>query len=138
MRVVAALIPVLAAACGLQNSEREEAQELLTRISKLDLNAPFDVRGQQLEALRAFPLRAPALHDVRERCVQTHAGLLAAERQQADARSRIERAEAAGTRDPGELKAIAASLADAARALRDAHRALPDCEKQARELAFKR
>jgi hypothetical protein len=122
----------------MQNSERAEAQELLTRISKLDLNAPFDVRGQQIEALRAFPLTVPAMHDVRERCVQTHAGLLAAERQQADARTRIERAEAAGTRDPGELTAIAASLADAARALQDAHRALPDCEKQARELAFKR
>ena len=83
---------------------------------------------------------------MRERCLQAHAGLLAAERQQADARVRIERAEAAGAhagdagaqRDQAELKAIATSLADAARALRAAHQALPECEKQARDLAFRR
>ena len=132
------LIPVLALACGVQNSEREQAQELLTRISKIDLNAPFDRRWQQIEALRALPLAAPALHEARERCVQAHAGLLAAERQQADARTRIERAEASGTRDRAELAAIGAGLADAARALQHAHRALPDCEQQARALALRR
>jgi hypothetical protein len=142
-RFVAALIPVFGLACGAQNSEREEARALLARISRVDLNASFELRGEQIAALREMPLTVPALLPVRERCVQAHSGLLAAERQQADARVRIERAEAAGpdggtARDPGELKAIAASLADAARALREAHQALPDCERQARELAVRR
>jgi hypothetical protein len=137
-RFVAALIPLLALACGRANSEREEARELLTRISKIDLNASFDVRAQQIEALRGMALTAPALAQVRERCLQAHAGLLAAERRQADARARIERAEAGGPRNEAELTAIASGLADAARALQDALKALPDCEQQARDLALRR
>jgi len=135
-RFVAALILVSACACGRQNSEREEARELLTRISKLDLNASFELRGQQIEALRAVKLTVPALHEARARCLQAHTGLLAAERQQADSRARIERAEAEGRRDQAELDAIAAGLADAARALQHAQQALPDCEQRARELAL--
>jgi hypothetical protein len=137
-RFVAVLIPILASACGGRNSEREEARELLTRISKLDLNASFEQRGQQIEALRGVKLSVPALHEARERCLQAHAGLLAAERQQADSRARIDRAEADGRRDRAELAAIAAGLADAARALQHAHRALPECEQRARELALVR
>ncbi|HMI92401.1 MAG TPA: hypothetical protein VK509_13590, partial [Polyangiales bacterium] len=71
-RFVAALILLSACACGGQNSEREEAQELLTRISKLDLNASFELRGQQIEALRALKLTVPALHEARARCLQAH------------------------------------------------------------------
>jgi hypothetical protein len=137
-RFVAALIPILAGACGGQNSDREEARELLTRISKLDLNASFDVRGQQITELRTLKLTVPTLHEARERCVQAHAGLLAAERQQADSRARIDRAEAEGRRDRSELDAIAASLAEAARALKHAHQALPECEQKARDLALVR
>jgi hypothetical protein len=137
-RFVAALILLSAVACGGQNSEREEARELLTRISKLDLNAPFERRGQQIEALRALKLTVPALHEARERCLQAHAGLLAAERQQADSRARIERAEAEGRREQAELDAIATGLADAARALQHAQKALPECEQRARELALVR
>jgi hypothetical protein len=96
------------------------------------------VRGQQIAELRTLKLSVPTLHEARERCVQAHAGLLAAERQQADSRARIERAEADGRRERSELDAIAASLAEAARALQHAHQALPECEQKARDLALVR
>src|SRR5262245_36434441 len=113
-RFVAALIPLLALACSRQNSEREEARSLLERIAAVDLRASFDQRAQRIDALRELALSSPKLHAVRERCVEAHAGLLAAERQQAAARIRIERAEDAGRRDPAEVAAIAATLAGAA------------------------
>lgn len=131
---VAGLIPLFVLACGSQNSEREEARALLWRIADVDLRAPFDQRAQQIEALRTMKLGSRELLGAREQCVHAHAGLLAAERQQADARTRIGRAEDAGQRDPAELVAIAAALADAAKGLRAAHAAIPQCEDRVREL----
>jgi hypothetical protein len=133
---VAALIPFFALACGTQNSQHEQAQALLERIARLDLRASFESRAQQIDALRRVQLREPALSQLRERCVQAHAGLLAAERQQLDARTRIERAEDAGQRDAAEIASIAAQLAQAAESLRTAHAALPECERRARELVL--
>jgi hypothetical protein len=135
-RFVALLIPIWWLACSAQNSQHEEARALLERIARVDLRASFDVRGQQIDALRALQLRDPALHALRDRCVQAHAGLLAAERQQVDARARIERIEDAGQHDPAEVAAIAAQLSSAASALRAAHAALPDCEQQTRQLVL--
>lgn len=130
------LIPLWWLACSNQNSHHEEAQALLERIARVDLRASFAERGRQIDALRAVQLRDPALHALRERCVQAHAGLLAAERQQVDARARIERIEDAGQRNPAEVAAIAAQLSDAAAALRAAHAALPDCEQRTRQLVL--
>jgi hypothetical protein len=135
-RFVALLIPIWWLACATQNSHHEEAQALLERISKVDLSASFDLRARQIDALRALQLHDPALHELRERCVQAHAGLLSAERQQVDARARIERIEDAGQRNPAEVAAIAAQLSDAAAALRAAHAALPDCEQRTRQLVL--
>jgi hypothetical protein len=130
------LIPLLALACGGQNSEREQAKALLERIARVDLRASFEVRAQQIDALRSLPLREPALHELREQCVKAHAGLLAAERQQVAARQRIDSAEDAGRRDQAELAAIAAQLSQAANLLRAAHAALPECERRARNLVL--
>jgi hypothetical protein len=130
------MILLLHAACSASNSERTEAQALLERISAVDLRAPFADRERQVAALRALELRDAKLADVRDRCARVHAGLLAAEQEQATARDRLGRAEQQKP-DEAELQAIAASLAHAAAQLRAAQGELPACERSTRELALR-
>jgi len=135
---VAALIPLLALACDTHNSQKEEAGRLLERISAVDLRAPFDVREHQIEALRELPLKQPAVREARARCVDAHAGLLAAERAQSRARTLLDQTEDGGTRDRAALENIAQTLSLAARTLRASQKAMPACEQRAKELALER
>ncbi len=132
--LVAALIPCVCLCCRGENSSREQVQALLARISELDLHAPAVRRAQQIEALHALPLRDPALARVRDRCVQAHSGLLSAEREQAQARVRLQDQAARGGSDKAALQAIAASVAHAAATLQKAQGALGECQRSLRAL----
>ena len=80
---------------------------MLERIAAVDLRAPLADRARQIAALRAVVLHDAKLVDVRDRCARVHAGLLAAEQEQAGARDRLGRAEQQKP-DETELQAIAA------------------------------
>jgi hypothetical protein len=134
-RGVAGLILLACAACACGNSRRSEARALLERISAVDLHAPFSARATQVERLRALPLHDAALAAVRDQCARVHAGLLAAERAQVDARERLEHV-ASGQLGQTELAAIAAAVAQAGRQLQAAQGDLPACERSTRELAL--
>lgn len=129
----AALCVLFISGCGGENSERMQSKALLNRIAAVDLQAPLVERKHQIEALRALPLNVPALVALRERCAQAHAGLLDAEREQADARQQLDDVNAAG-RDPAALSRIAALLTHAGETLRTARTALPGCEQSIRAL----
>lgn len=128
VRIVAALILVSALGCGDDNSQREQVNALLARIAALDLHAPPAERAKQIAALRALPLRSQGLAHMRDLCAQAHSGLLDAEREQADARQKLDRAAQSPTRDEAALFAIAASVATAQRSLGMAQRALGECQ----------
>jgi hypothetical protein len=130
---VARLILCLGCACGSENSRAQEARALLERIAALDLRAPPAERARQIEHLRALQLADPDLARVRGACVLAHAGLLAAESEQAGVRSRLDRAGDAGLREP-ELTLVAATVRQAGERLRDAQAALPECETRTRAL----
>lgn len=92
------------------------------------------MRDGQIEALRTLPLKEPELVKLREACVAAHAGLVDAERQQAQVRARLD---AAGPNDrlqQSELAKLGESLAKAGEQLRKANEAVPDCEARTREL----
>jgi hypothetical protein len=127
---VAALILLFSAACSRDNSQRAEALALLERIATLDLRASSAERTRRIERLRALPLSDAALVRVRDRCALAHAGLLAAELEQATARQRLDAAEARGAPVArAELEAIAAAVAHASQSLQSARTALPECEQ---------
>jgi hypothetical protein len=131
--VSAILGGLLGPACQRDKSDRESAQELLERISAIDVRAPFVDRAARLRELLGLPLVDARLKRVRDQCALAHGGLLSAEREQAAVRERLDRAD----REPvaaGELARLQGSLARAAESLRDAHASLPDCERSRREL----
>ena len=136
LRFVAGVILLPHAACSRTNSERADAQALLERISAVDLRAPLPERARQVAALRGLELHDAALASVRDRCARVHAGLLAAEEEQANARERLGRAEQQKPSE-AELQAIAASVAHAAAQLRAAQGELPACEDSTRALALR-
>jgi len=132
---VAGLILLWCASCHSSNSEREDAEALLSRIASVDLRAPLDLRAQQIESLRTLPLHSPALASVRDGCARVHAGLLAAEQEQVRARDRLGR-----TRQPvsqAELSEIAADIAAAGQRLQKANAELPACQQATRKLALR-
>jgi hypothetical protein len=132
---VAGLILLWCASCHSSNSEREDAEALLSRIASVDLRAPLDLRAQQIESLRTLPLHSPALASVRDGCARVHAGLLAAEQEQVRARDRLGR-----TRQPvsqAELTQIAADIAEAGQRLQKANAELPACQHATRKLALR-
>jgi hypothetical protein len=120
--------------CDCGDSRAQQARALLERIGALDLRAPADQRARQIERLRALSLRDPELAGVRDACALAHAGLLAAESEQTDARRRLDRAGDAGVLRELELASIATAVQRAGERLRDAHGALPTCETQTRAL----
>jgi hypothetical protein len=127
---VAAVILLFCAACGRENSQRTDALALLDRISALDLRVNSAERARRIERLRALTLSDAGLVRVRDRCAMVHAGLLAAEIEQATARQRLDAAEARGVPAPrAELEAIAAAVAHASQSLQSARAALPECEQ---------
>jgi hypothetical protein len=131
--VFAILGGLLGPACHGEKSDREPALELLRRISAIDVHAPFAARAARLRELLGLQLADPRLISVRDECAMAHGGLLAAEREQAAVRERIDRAD----REPvaaAELASLQSALARAADSLRDAHAALPGCEQSTREL----
>lgn len=123
----------MACSMGADNTERAEARALLGRITDVDLRAPVLERGRQIDALRALGLRSPELVKIRDHCVQAHAGLLAAEREQTQVAQRLDHAGAEGL-GQAELAQIAASVAHAGQTLKSAQAALPGCEQSARML----
>jgi hypothetical protein len=130
---VAGLILLCALACGRDNSHAKQARDLLERIARIDHRAPFAERQAQLDALRALPLGEPDLARTRELCVAAHAGLLTAEREQAEVRARLD---AAGGRQlpQDELTRLGIALSQAGERLTKANAALPDCEARTRAL----
>jgi hypothetical protein len=120
-------------ACRGENSDREAARALLARISAIDVRAPLADRAARLRELLGLQLDDARLIRVRDECALAHGGLLSAEREQAEVRDRIDRAD----REPvaaSELASLRAALASAAASLRDAHSAMPECERSTREL----
>jgi hypothetical protein len=130
---IASLILALLSGCGSSESHNEQVGALLQAIGTLDLRAPIDRRARQIERLRALPLKDPKLVHVRDSCVLAHAGLLAAESEQAGVRRKLDLAGDGGLTQP-ELVSIAASVRQAGERLRDAQGALPECEAQTRAL----
>jgi hypothetical protein len=124
---------LMACSVGADATEREEARALLGRIGDMDLRAPALERTRQIDALRTLALRTPALVKIRDHCVQAHAGLLAAEREQSQIAERLDHAGAAGLAE-AELTQIAASVAHAGQTLKLAQAALPGCEQSTRML----
>jgi hypothetical protein len=131
LRVVAAVI--LIGACA--NSERTQARALLEGISTVDPRAPLADRAAQIAKLRTLALSDPALIAVRDRCTRVHAGLLAPEQAQADARVRLSQG-GPGKLPDSELAAITAAVAQAGRQLNAAQGELSACEHSTRELAL--
>jgi len=124
---------LLGPACHGEKSERAPAQELLGRISAIDVRAPLGERAARLHELLGLQLVDPRLIRVRDQCALAHGGLLSAEREQAAVRARIDRA----GHEPvaaAELASLQSALARAAESLRDAHTSLPDCEQSTRDL----
>lgn len=136
-RRIWALIAWLAAAgglgCGGEDPRAQQARALLERIARLDLRGPADERARRIEQLRALALTDPQLVRVRDACALAHAGLLAAESEQAAVRERLDRTGDAAI-NPPELALMAAQVQQAGARLRDAHDALPECETRTREL----
>ncbi len=130
---VARLILCLGCACGSEESRGTEARALLERIASLDLRASVSQRARQIERLRALQLAHPELARVRDACALAHAGLLAAESEQAGVRDRLDRAGDGGLRET-ELAQLAAAVKQAGERLHDAQGALPECETRTREL----
>lgn len=130
----ALLCLLMACSEAVGTTERTEARALLGRITEVDLRAPAPERGRQIDALRALELRSPALVTIRDQCVQAHAGLLAAEREQKEVRARLDHAGAAAPAQ-AELAQIMASVAHAGQTLKTAQAALPGCTQSARMLA---
>lgn len=130
---VAWLILLLAFGCDGERSRADQARKLLERIARVHPSDPFPAREQQLEALRSLPLAEPDLVELRDVCSAAHAGLLAAEREQADVRARLD---AAGSQKlpEQELSQLAGALAQAGQKLGKAQAVLPKCEQGTREL----
>jgi hypothetical protein len=99
----------------------------------MDPRAPVEQRARQLERLRAVPLEDPELARVRDGCAAAHAGLLAAEEEQAAIRARLDQAPDGGV-GQAELALMAALVARAGERLEAAQHALPECEQQTRAL----
>lgn len=119
--------------CGGEDSGAREARDLLERIARLELRGPADERARRIEQLRALALTDPELVRVRDACALAHAGLLAAESDQAAVRLRLEQAGDAAI-SPPELTVMAAQVQQASARLRDAQSALPECESRTRAL----
>ena len=129
------MILSLPALLSCENSHRTQARALLQRISELDSRAPFAARADQIAKLRSLALADAQLVEVRDRCARVYAGLLDAERAQADARARLSRG-ASGKLEDAELASIAAAVAQAGKQLSAAQTELPACERSTRELAL--
>jgi hypothetical protein len=114
--------------CGGDNSQREQTNALLSRIASIDLRAAPAERGRQIAALRALPLASFGLAHVRDLCATAHSGLLDAEREQAEARQKLDQASQSPTRDEAALLAIAASVSHAKLSLAEAQKALTECQ----------
>jgi hypothetical protein len=130
---LARLMLCLACSCGSDDSHAQQARALLERIAALDLQATASHRAGQIQRLRGLKLAHQDLARVRDACVLAHAGLLAAESEQAAVRGKLDRAGDAGLREP-ELTVVAAALRQAGERLRDAQQALPECETRTRAL----
>jgi hypothetical protein len=132
--LVACLIPAALLGCGGEDaSGAEQARALLDKIARLDLNGPHDERARRIEQLRALALTDPQLARVRDACALAHAGLLAAESEQAAVRKRLDQPRDAAI-SQAELTLMAAQVQQASQRLRDARSALPECDTQTRAL----
>jgi hypothetical protein len=131
--LVAYLIPALALGCGNDDSGAEQARALLDRIARLDLRAPADERARRIEQLRALALTDPQLARVRDACALAHAGLLAAESEQAAVREQLDQPRDAPI-GPAELAEMAARVKQAGQRLGDARSSLPECDAHTRAL----
>jgi hypothetical protein len=133
LALVACLIPAAALGCGRDDSGAEQARALLDRIARLDLRSPADERARRIEQLRALALTDPQLARVRDACALAHAGLLAAESEQAAVRKQLDQPRDAAI-SQAELAVMAAKVQQASQRLRDAQGALPECETHTRAL----
>ena len=131
--LIAVLLASVAPACGGEDSRAREAQSLLERIARLDLRGPAGERARRIEHLRALELSDPELARVRDACALAHAGLLAAESEQAAVRERLDGAADAAI-SAAEVTLLAAQVKQASQQLLDAQRALPECETRTRAL----
>ena len=121
--------------CGSEDRRAEQARALLERIARLDPGGPADERARRIEHLRALELKDPELVRVRDACALAHAGLLAAESDQAAVRQKLDRAGASDAAiSPPEVALMAVQVQRASDRLRDAHGALPECERSTRAL----
>lgn len=124
-------------ACG--DARREEAGRLLQALESLDVGAPVKRREARIEALRSLPIEDPGLARVREQCVTVHAGLLAAEREQAAAGRALKAAAAMHAGQgipPTEAERITQAIARSEQAWAAARAALPKCEAATRDLVL--
>lgn len=131
--LVASVILLLVLSCSGKENAREQAQDLLERISRLDPTASLDARDAALRALSNAPVAAEDLRTLRDACVSAHRGLLGAERSQAEVRTKLDQ----GKPKPEELPALESALASATAQLTSARTALSACEHQKREVTLR-
>jgi hypothetical protein len=130
---VASVILLLALSCSGKENAREQASDLLERISRLDPTASMDTRDAALRALSDAPVAAEDLRALRDACVSAHRGLLGAERSQAEVRTKLDQ----GKPEAEELPALESALASATAQLKSARTALDACEHQKREVTLR-
>ncbi len=131
--LVASVILLCALGCFGQESSRNEAQDLLERIARLDPTANLDTRDTALRALASFPAASADLRALRDACVSAHLGLLDAERSQAEVRVTLDQGKPA----PEALPALQSKLAGATAGLAKARTALDACEQKTRDVTLK-
>lgn len=140
--LVASVILLCALGCFGQESSRNEAQDLLERIARLNRTANLDTRDTALRALAIFPAASTDLRALRDACVSAHRGLLGAERSQAEVRSALDLAsrqqtQGQGMPEPAALLALQSKLTGATEGLATARTALDACELKTREVTLK-
>ena len=135
--IVLACLALGAGACG--DARREEAGRLLQALDLLDVAAPVERREARIAALRGMAIQDPGLARVRDQCVAVHAGLLSAEREQAEAGRSLKAAAAMHAGQgipPADAERITQSIARSEQAWAAARAALPKCEAATRDLVL--
>lgn len=119
------------AACSGESTARLQARELVERINAIEDETSLAARKKALDALLLLPLTSGENRKARDACHAAHAGLFAAEAEQAMAKKALDDAQKGPSTAPlsaDDGKRVAEAIERSNLALQAAQKHFPSCE----------
>lgn len=125
------LLLLASAGCNGESAAKTEAHDLLQRIQAIEDDTSLEARKKALDALVLLRLESSDNRKARDACHAAHAGLLAAETEQAIAKKALDEAQKGPSGAPLSAqsgKLVADAIERSNRALAAAQKHFPSCE----------